>query len=448
MIRRPPRSTLFPYTTLFRSPDHRTGRRAHVVEDSGRERSRAAPSSKAEEATMRCSRCQHENEQGARSCTRCGGPLGPVDLERVRAQLRRWQERLLDLTKANPLLGINRSRVSKLRVVEPAPHKLFGDFAVPDDATLTLPRVIKQPRGAGEAAGDEGTEYRIEPGDLGFDAAPVDLHRRLRRVHDNARTTVEERGVTTLHLSFGVLRWEDPMLGESVSPLWLVPCQFETFGPSAAMRLSRSDEELQLNPALELYLRERHRVVLPAIPEEPGTEALASFLEEVQAAIREHGWKVEEDIWLSTYSFESLVIYQDLKNMADVALRHNVVIALARASMPPEASEALGEEQLDSLSSSDRLLVPVLPADSSQQKALTLARSGSHLVVHGPPGTGKSQTISNLIADAIGQNKKVLFVSAKMAALNVVYERLARLGLARFCLEAHSSKAGKAKIID
>ena len=70
------------------------------------------------------------------------------------------------------------------------------------------------------------------------------------------------------------------------------------------------------------------------------------------------------------------------------------------------------------------------------------------MVVHGPPGTGKSQTIANLIADALARNKKVLFVSAKMAALNVVYHRLREIGLQRFCLEAHSTKAGKQKIID
>jgi len=72
---------------------------------------------------------------------------------------------------------------------------------------------------------------------------------------------------------------------------------------------------------------------------------------------------------------------------------------------------------------------------------------GNH-VVHGPPGTGKSQTIANLIADALARNKRVLFVSAKMAALNVVYDRLKELGLQRFCLEAHSTKAGKQKVID
>jgi hypothetical protein len=92
--------------------------------------------------------------------------------------------------------------------------------------------------------------------------------------------------------------------------------------------------------------------------------------------------------------------------------------------------------------------IPVLPTDSSQLAALTLSSLGHHVVVHGPPGTGKSQTIANLVADALARNKKVLFVSAKMAALNVVYDRLKQLSLQDFCLEAHSTKAGKQKIID
>ena len=131
-----------------------------------------------------------------------------------------------------------------------------------------------------------------------------------------------------------------------------------------------------------------------------------------------------------------------------MAVANDIVIALARAAAPPEGSEALGEEALDSLPCPNRVPIPVLPVDSSQLKALTVARAGRHVVVHGPPGTGKSQTISNLIADALGENKKVLFVSAKMAALNVVHDRLAQLGLGDFCLEAHSTKAGKATIIE
>lgn len=317
----------------------------------------------------------------------------PVDSERILAQLKRWQERLLDLTKANPLLGINRSRVSKLRVVDPAPHALFRDVAV-EERTLRMPRVVKVARQPGTATEEElPTEpaYRVEPGDVVFEAEPADLYRRLRRLYDNSRTTVEERGVTTLHLSFGLLKWEDPALEESISPLWLVPCQLESFGPSAPMRLLRADEEMQLNPALELYLRERHRATLPQLPEEPTAEALAAFLDSVRLAVREHGWRVEEEVWLSTYSFESLVLYQDLKAMAETALHNGIVAALARATTVSEASEALGEEKLDTAPTPDRVPVPVLPTDSSQLKALTLAQADRHLVIHGPPGTGKAR---------------------------------------------------------
>jgi very-short-patch-repair endonuclease/DNA polymerase III delta prime subunit len=336
-------------------------------------------------------------------------------------------------------------------VTGPDPTALFDKFVVGETA-LRLPLVRKRPgkRERTEATDERAAEedYVVEPGDLTFDAGPRDLLRRLRRIYDNARTTVEERGVTTLYLTFGALRWEDPMLGESIAPLWMVPCEFESFGPNAPLRLSRADDEMQLNPALELYLRERQKITLPAITEDPNLEDWDKFVASVRACVREQGWAVSTEIWLSTYTFESLVIYQDLKAMADVALTNGTVAALARARSIHEVSEGLGEEIMDALPTPDKIPLPVLPTDSSQLKALAIASSGRNLVIHGPPGTGKSQTISNLIAVALGQKKKVLFVSAKMAALNVVYDRLAKLGVGRFCLEAHSTKAGKAKIIE
>jgi very-short-patch-repair endonuclease/DNA polymerase III delta prime subunit len=377
----------------------------------------------------------------------------PWDTGRIRRQLRRWQERLLDLSKANPLLGLNRSRVSRLQVVEPPIETVFRELVV-TEGSLRMPRVVKIGRATEtdteeeSAGGEPEARYRIEPGDVAFQGSPIELHRKLRRIYDNARTSLEERGVTTLHLSFGVLRWDDPQLGESISPLWLVPCELESFGPSAPMKLSAADDEMQVNPALELYLRERHRVALPELSDDPDVEALAAFFEELRRRVREHTWTVEAEVWLATYSFESLVLYQDLKALAGVAERNRIIAALARATPLGEASESLGEEALDTAATPAQVPVPVLLTDSSQLKSLTATRAGKHLVVHGPPGTGKSQTISNLIADAIGQGKTVLFVSAKMAALDVVYRRLARLGLGRFCLEAHSTKAGKAKIID
>jgi very-short-patch-repair endonuclease len=372
------------------------------------------------------------------------------DQEKIRAQLRKWQEHLLDLTKANPLLGINRSRVSKLQIIEPQAKSLFEALVV-DEAELKMPLATRrsanvQPQFELDEV-DAHANYQIEPGEIEIEATPIELMRRLRRIYDNARTSVEERGVTTLHVGFGTLVWNDGWLGESISPLWMLPAQLVSKGPNVALRLLAADEEMRLNPALELYLRERHKVKLPEMPDEPTGDSLLEFLRNVELATQEHRWRVTNDLWLTTFSFESLVIYEDLNLMADTAANHPVIAALARAMEVADTSEQISDE-LDELATPEVVPIPILPVDSSQLCALASSAAGNHQVVHGPPGTGKSQTISNLIADALGRNKTVLFVSSKMAALNVVHRRLTEEGLARFCLEAHSTKAGKAKIVD
>lgn len=378
-----------------------------------------------------------------------GAAAGPqADEQKIRTQLKKWQEQLLDLTKGNPLLGLNRSRVSKVRISTPDPTNLFEALGV-QGSELRMPRAVRESsRNASRPSDvDERGDYRIEPGDLTLDCSPADLARKLRRVYDNGHTSVEERGVTTLHITFGTLSWQDDWLGESVSPLWMVPVQLVSKGPNVALRLLAADEEIQVNPALELYLRQRHLINLPAMPEEPTGEVLENYLEEVRSLVREQNWTVASDAWISTFSFETLVIYKDLEAMADLAVSHPLIAAFSKAIASREISEKL-DNDLDELGCPDPVPLPLLPADSSQLGALAQGAFGSHLVVHGPPGTGKSQTISNLIADALRRKKNVLFVSSKMAALNVVYNRLAEYGLDRFCLEAHSTKAGKTKIID
>jgi very-short-patch-repair endonuclease len=376
------------------------------------------------------------------------GPAATIDRERVKAQVRRWQDRVLDLTRSNPLIGLNRSRAAKLSVTNPDARSLLASLLI-NEAGLRMPLVRRRRRPVQDSLLEPApdAELLVEAGEVTFDAPPAELMRRLRRIYDNARTTLEERGVTTLYLTLGALRWRDEAFGDSLSPLWMVPCEFESKGPDAPLQLRAADEDPQLNPALEYYLRERHKVSLPALPEEVARTSLDTFLQAIRRCVEEQKWEVTEEVWLGTFSFESLVIYNDLRALGDTAGSHPVVAALAHASTNSGASESLPHD-LDSLPTPSVVPVSVLPTDSSQLEALTLASSGRHVVVHGPPGTGKSQTIANLIADALTRNKKVLFVSAKMAALNVVFERLQELGLDRFCLEAHSTKAGKQKIVD
>lgn len=379
-----------------------------------------------------------------------------IDVSRIITQLKIWGEHLLDLTKGNPLLGINRSRVSKLLVKTPDAESLFRILVI-DETAIKMPLVLvkkrrekqdeKQTKIEEIEDSENEPDFIVHPGDVDFDADPKVLHRLLKRIYDNGRSTVEERGVTTLHLTFGVLSWNDPILGESSSPLLLVPCQLESFGPNSHMRLKMLDEELQVNPALEFYLRKKHHIDLPSFSEEPTIESLKLFFSQVQECIKEQRWNIDSKSWLSTFTFESLVMYKDLQTMAEIAQQNPLIAALANARTISESSEVLGDE-LDNLDVPKVVPIPVMTADASQLEALTIAQTGKHLVIKGPPGTGKSQTITNLIAEAIGNGKKVLFVSAKMAALNVVHDRLSKLGLGRFCLEAHSTKAGKLKIIE
>lgn len=361
--------------------------------------------------------------------------------------MRQWQDRVLDLTKSNPLIGLNRSRVARLQIIEPKANNLFATLVI-DGTHVRMPLVRRRARQPEQASLlDSDPNLVVDPGEVTFDAKPIEMMRCLRRIHDNAHTSVEERGVTTLYLTFGALRWNDELLGDSVSPVWMTPCEFENKGPDAPLRLCPADEDPQINPALEYYLRERHKIELPEIPDELDGLSLIQLLNTVRRTVKDQDWDVTDEVWLSTFSFESLVIYRDLGALTGAAATNPVTIALSRAGAVSGNSEALPHE-LDCLPTPGTVPIPVLPTDSSQLEALTHSALGRHVVVHGPPGTGKSQTIANLIVDALARNKKVLFVSAKMAALNVVYERLKELGLQRFCLEAHSTKAGKQKIID
>jgi hypothetical protein len=90
----------------------------------------------------------------------------------------------------------------------------------------------------------------------------------------------------------------------------------------------------------------------------------------------------------------------------------------------------------------------VFPMDSSQEKVIRAVRSGESCVVQGPPGTGKSQLIANMTVDFISRGKKVLIVSQKKAALDVVYRRLEMKGFSDFLGMVHDIKSDRRALFD
>ena len=150
-----------------------------------------------------------------------------------------------------------------------------------------------------------------------------------------------------------------------------------------------------------------------------------------------------EAAYLGDFSFTQFVMWNDIRNRVDDLARNKLVRSLidGKLSWPATAMQPGG--RVDEAGT----LLP-LSADASQLYAIQQAASGRSFVLHGPPGTGKSQTITALIPNALAQGKTVLFVAEKMAALSVVQSRLERIGIRPFCLELHSNKSRKRDVLE
>ncbi|MCI0379663.1 MAG: DUF4011 domain-containing protein, partial [Gemmataceae bacterium] len=269
----------------------------------------------------------------------------------------------------------------------------------------------------------------------------------LTNLYRRALTDFRERGLHILHFAAGVLEWRDPDDQPMRSPLVLLPVELRRQSLQEPFILAPSEDDPYVNPALQVRLKLDFDFRLPPAPEDWEEDALAKYWAQVEELIRGlPGWKVDRVGLLSLFAFFKGVIYQDLdenaervKACAGVQRLAGMPATLTKANLPLE-------RDLDDRQNLDQTF-HILDADGSQHLALEAARQGESFVLIGPPGTGKSQTIANLIADHIARGKKVLFVSEKMAALEVVYQRLRKVGLGDFCLELHSHKANKREVV-
>ncbi len=276
-----------------------------------------------------------------------------------------------------------------------------------------------------------------------------DLRRILKRRAQRSRETLEEQGINTLYMTFGLLMWYEPKYPDPVyTPLLFVPAKLSQKTVKSSFTIVLEDDEVILNPAIVEKFRSVFNLAVPAFPEEFDETALQMFLNNVRAIIPQgSGWEVQERVHVGNFSFAKLTLYSDIAQHPELIARHKVIGAIGKnggytepAGHVPTASE-LGDciEPVQSCS--------ILDSDSSQDQAIQYAKKGSSLVIHGPPGTGKSQCITNIIAECLSLGKKVLFVAEKNAALEVVKKRLDQNGVGEFCLEIHSHKANKSDVL-
>ncbi len=382
----------------------------------------------------------------------------PVD------RLDMWQRKLLDLSLRNNLLNFKASKRA-IKLDTPDPGQLEDRLA--DGNTLRLkPRpelmtgVDVRDRTIHESRTNEDL-YKQHALDalrrdevlVPFEAKELDI--RLTELYRTARATLSEGGANTLFLAVGFLTWNRENNDDKKfrAPLILIPVVLNRKSMREGFSFTLHDDEARFNPTLVQMLRQDFELELPIahgeLPKDEHGLDIHGIWRQVSLAVKEiKGWEVSEDVILSTFSFAKHLMWKDLVDRTDQLKQNPVVRHLIETPRDPYLSSIGFPEPrtLDDNHGPQETFCP-LPADSSQLSAIMAAAKGKDFVLIGPPGTGKSQTISNLIAQCLAEQKTVLFVSEKIAALDVVYRRLRNVGLGDFCLELHSSKARKIDVL-
>lgn len=393
--------------------------------------------------------------------------LAPIEIaveDSPEGRLAKWKAKLLDLTLRNKLLNFKTTK-STLHLVAPDLAALEDGLSEGAEFRIKpLPALMEgsDPRSAQVHAMRSG---KSPLDDMARDALPNkeliakvntdSLDGNLLTLLNAAKTGMEEGGANTLYLALGLLRWTEADKADAahLAPILLVPVTLSRQSVRSGYRLTRHDDETIINPTLLQLLRsafELNTAGLDVVHTDDKGVDVKRILQAFRLATRElPKWEVREEAHLGIFSFTKYLMWKDLQDRSEQLKANRVVKHLIEH--PGEAFAADQEQPIERLRLDDAyrpqdIHAPML-SDSSQFGAICAVDTERDLVLEGPPGTGKSQTITNIIANTLAKGKTVLFVAEKVAALEVVHRRLTAVGLAPFCLELHSSKTKKTEVL-
>ena len=275
----------------------------------------------------------------------------------------------------------------------------------------------------------------------------------VRGLLNNAKSSLEESGSNTLFVSIGTLKYLDK--GKTrYAPIILVPVSIYKNSAGKNYSLSFRDDEILINNTLFEYLKANYDLsfdelrVLP-YDETSDTYDLKTYFNTLRKKITGiEGWTLSESSFIGIFSFTRFIMWNDLRNRKEDLLKNDIVKSLVDNRIAfKNKNEPVNINDLDLMLAPNKYAIPLM-ADSSQTEAIVDASRGLSFVLNGPPGTGKSQTITNMIINSLYNKKTVLFVAQKMAALEVVKKRLDETGIGAFCIELHSNKAQKSDVLN
>ncbi|WP_371186027.1 DUF4011 domain-containing anti-phage protein Hhe [Thalassotalea maritima] len=425
------------------------------------------------------------------------------------ASLQSIRNRLLDLTGRNRLLNFRHGRGGYVRLIDASPDQLATQLLDGDAFTFTAiaepsreelirddyididsdgqELILKPSPSAKEWADINGINSNFDLLDTSLNQATLAgqkppskhgdttiqsllfanaLEGQLRRIRSKANAAIEETGANILYLAFGFLQWfeDDTHSKAKLAPLYLIPVKITKASLNKTLgvynyTIEYTGEELMTNLSLREKLKIDFHLQLPELNDDMLPEQYWQIIEQ-KLLPHKSTWQLKGYCTLGMFDFSKLLMYLDLAPerwpQGDSGIQNHPIIqsffgkqhASHEQSSQASTHGFSSEHLLDEIDNIHQQYPLIYDADSSQHSALIDALQGKNLVIEGPPGTGKSQSITNLIAAAMARGKKVLFVAEKMAALQVVKKRLSKAGLGDFCLELHSHKTHKKQVYE
>ena len=387
-------------------------------------------------------------------------------------KIERTRTELLDLSLRNPLLNYRPLKSRGVGVVDEIPSAVF-DFLVhrarpmsflarqEEDQQVSLDLSARsneepwdeldQPEEDESGLAPQHTDSRLQTNE-----SASQLQSRLLKTHHAVNTLIQEQGVNTLFVALGMVEWYASDSSNIVrrAPLILVSVETTRSDVRGRFRIAYTGGELGANLSFMEKVKNDFGVDIPGLPSDEDLDVDGYFDDVASRIVELDRWSVDRgSVVLGFFSFGKFLMYRDLDpttwpDGTGYGPRESGIIRALFGGGFSEPDPKIGEgDRLDDhLSPED--IHHVVDADSSQALAIFDVNQGRNLVIQGPPGTGKSQTIMNIIAEAVGNDRKVLFVSEKMAALEVVKHRLDGIGLGVACLELHSHKTTKRTVLD
>lgn len=376
----------------------------------------------------------------------------------VETKLKYWSRQLHDMSGRNRLLFWKNTKTSSATIEKPEFIDLFemlvekgGEILAPLPDPKDAKSIFDSDEKAEDPNNDRSRPRQLRANELQTNHSIATLNKVLYNLRYTSHTIQEEQGFNVLYITFGMLKWKESQSSEfSYAPLLLVPVTVDRTSSISPYRIQMAEEDIVINPVLQNKLLNDFGIQLPEVSNEISTAQLMEFLEVVAELIQKfEGWEVLRQTTIGAFNFLTLLLIKDFELNLELYKEHLIIQILSgiKIDFSFEPVEMIAAKDLDDAVHPENVF-EIMDSDSSQREAIEAAKSGVSFVLQGPPGTGKSQTIANIIAEFMMAGKKVLFVSQKMAALEVVQNRLSQRGLGDFCLEVHSHKMDKRKVIN